>query len=295
MTTRKFTPGSHALPLLSQGVMDAFWDGKATYYRNGVDAKEDYRYAAMYEFLKLSPSFFSVLRHIEGKQSTFPLPEDLEVVKPVVEDFRHIFRMDGFEWWRKHGQYLFGTPAPAQKVFIAGHVSGANKSLTVHRDQIDAIVARIAVNQTKKEALAALDRELDALIKAGRFDVASAESLQGKYGFTSRRIRRSTLAQCKEALSYYQSKKVYPLWWIGNLLEVSPAMALTNENIQGFDSGEIAYRKQVLGITTSRIVRQGMLIAENAARGRFPSDDAFPEAMLNVYERSVGRPGKIDA
>lgn len=248
----------------------------------------------MYEFLKLSPSFFSVLRHIEGKQSPFALPEDLEVVKPVVEDFRHIFRMDGSKWWKKYGQYLFGTPPPAQKLYVAGQVSETNKSLTVHRDQNDAVVVRIAVNQTKKEALAALDRELDALIKNGRFEIARGASLQGKYGFTSRRIRRSTLALCRDALTYYQSKKVLPLWWIGNLLEVSPAMVLTNENIQGFDSGEIAYRKQVLGITTSRIVRQGMLIAENAARGRFPTDEAFPDAMLNVYERSVGRPGKID-
>ena len=295
MATRKFATGSHTLPFMSHGVMDSFWDGKATYYRNGVDAKEDYRYAAMYEFLKLSPSFVSVLRHIEKKKCRFALPEDSELVMPVARDFRHIFQMDSFEWWRKHGQYLFGAPPPAQKVFVAGHVSGANKSLTVHRDQNDAIVVRIAVNQTKKQALAALDIELDKLIKGGRFDSVGVTGLQGKYGFTSRRIRRSTLALCCDALSYYQSKKVYPLWWIGNLLEVSPAMVLTNENIQGLDSGEIAYRKQVLGITTSRIVRQGMLIAENAARGRFPTDEAFPEAMLSVYERSVGRPGKADA
>ena len=33
-----------------------------------------------------------------------------------------------------------------------------------------------------------------------------------------------------------------------------------------------------------------LLIAENAARGRFPCDKPFPEAMLDAYTRKAGRP-----
>lgn len=275
------------------GAMDGFVECDANRWRDGVEAPADYRYAAMYEYLRLSPSFFSALRHIENKKSPYPLPVDMEVVEPVAKDFRHIFRATSWEWWRKHGKYLFGSPTPALKVYVAGKVSPNCRSLTVMHDQNDAMVVRIAVNQSKKDALAALEVELDNLIAKGQFGTKVGNQLKAKYGFISKRIRRPTLALGAQVLQYYQSKKVYPLWWIGNLFQVSPAMCLTPENVLKLDDAEIAYRKQVLGITTSRIVNNAMLIAENAARGRFPCADPFPEAMTNVFERSVGRPSKV--
>ena len=38
------------------------------------------------------------------------------------------------------------------------------------------------------------------------------------------------------------------------------------------------------------LVKIASLVAENAARGRFPSKKMFPEAMLESYERDAGRP-----
>ena len=151
------------------------------------------------------------------------------------------------------------------------------------------------MNQSKKDALAALEAELDTLIAKGQFDIKAKNQLKAKYGLTSKRIRRPTLVLGVQVLQLYQSKNVLPLWWIGNCLQVSPAMCLTPENVLTLDDAEIAYRKQVLGIATSRVVNSAMLIAENAARGRFPCTDPFPEAMTNVFERSVGRPSKAPA
>ncbi len=289
---RKFAVGSKPLPLMTLPLLDTFFEYGANRWRDGVEASEDYRYAAMYEYLRLSPSFFSVLRHIEGKKNPYPLPDDWENVRVVVQDFRQIFRMDMSDWWRRHGKLLFGTPPPSSKCFVAGTVSVNRPSLAVMHDQNDAMVVRIAVNQSKKDALAALEAELDTLIAKGQFDIKAKNQLKAKYGFTSKRIRRPTLALGQQVLQLYQSKNVLPLWWIGNCLQVSPAMCLTPENVLTLDEAEIAYRKQVLGITTSRIVNSAMLIAENAARGRFPCTDPFPEAMTNVFERSVGRPAK---
>ena len=293
MPSRKFATGSKPLPLMAVGVTDIFFEYDANRWRDGVDAPSDYRYSAMYEYLRLSPSFFSVLRHIENKRSPYPVPVDMDLIEPVVRDFLHVFRTTRSEWWRKHGKYLFGSPPPAAKVYVVGKVSANCQSLTVMHDQNDAIVARISVNQSKKDALAVLEKELDALIAKGQFDVKAGNSLKAKYGFTSKRIRRTTLALGIQVLQYYQSKRVHPLWWIGNFFQVSPAMCLTPENVLTLDDAEIAYRKQVLGITTSRIVNNATLIAENAARGRFPCADPFPEAMTNVFERSVGRPSKV--
>lgn len=277
---------------MSHGAIDVFFEWDANRWRDGVDAPEDYRYSAMYEYLRLSPSFFAAMRHLEGKKCPYSLPKDLEKLLPVAQDFRHIFRLNMPEWWRKHGKLLFGTPPPSSKCFVAGTVSSNRPSLTVMHDQHDAMVVRIALSQSKKDAMAAFELELDALVARGQFGIKAGSSLAAKYGFTTKRIRRPTLALGLEVLHYYQSKRVFPLWWIGNRFEVSPAMCLTDENVLALGESEIAYRKQVLGITASRIVSNAMLIAENAARGRFPCADPFPEAMTNVFERSVGRPAK---
>jgi len=53
---------------------------------------------------------------------------------------------------------------------------------------------------------------------------------------------------------------------------------------------ELSYRKNVLSIAARRAIRQAVLVAENAARGRFPTDKWFPEAILSPYSRKAGRP-----
>jgi hypothetical protein len=161
---RKFVDGTKPLPLMALGVVDTFFEFDANRWRDGVDAPEDYRYSAMYEYLRLSPSFFAAMRHLEGKKSPYPLPDDLEQVLPVVQDFRQIFRFRMPKWWRNHGKRLFGTPLPSAKVFVAGTVSANRPSLTVMHDQHDALVVRIAVNQSKKDAMAAIEKALDGLI-----------------------------------------------------------------------------------------------------------------------------------
>jgi hypothetical protein len=77
------------------------------------------------------------------------------------------------------------------------------------------------------------------------------------------------------------------LWEIGYQLGLSEASSL--EIVNGKD---IAINKAYLQIMASKLIHKAELIAENAARGRFPSDKAFPEAMLVSNQRKVGRPKK---
>jgi hypothetical protein len=265
---------------------------KGVYWRDGVYAKEDYRYWAMYEYLKLSPSFIAVWSRLENVTSPYPLPEDADIVEPVVKDFRHIFGMPAWKWWGKHGKYLFGTTAPGPQVIIAGRLSEKNKALTVPWDRNDAVIARIAVNQSKQDALKELEVELDRLIAKRQFSVATTDQSAPKYVFLNNRIREATLAVGSEVLTYYCMKRVLPLWWIGNLLGVIPGQCFERDDLPRMATDELAQRKRVLSIATSRIIRTSLLIAENAARGRFPCASPFPQAMVSVFERKAGRPTK---
>ena len=56
---------------------------------------------------------------------------------------------------------------------------------------------------------------------------------------------------------------------------------------------DVSAAKSYLQIMASKLIHKAELIAENAARGRFPSDKSFPEAVLVSNQRKVGRPGKL--
>jgi hypothetical protein len=45
----------------------------------------------------------------------------------------------------------------------------------------------------------------------------------------------------------------------------------------------------MLSIAANRLVKKAILLAENAARGRFPSDKPFQEAQLDYSKRKADR------
>ncbi len=270
-----------------------FIEESAGYWRDGVYAPQDFRYHAICEYLKLSPSFVAVSKAVEGKSSPFPLPKDQDAVRLIVNDFRQVLRMEPSDWWRKHGKNLYGVKAPAPTVYMAGRLTSKTKSLNVMWDGNNATVVRIAANQSKKDALKDLEKILDDMSdwhKPGKFGAAPVEQLPPKYTFLKSRLRQSALAMGAQVLSYYQSSQDFPLWWIGNFHAISPAHAITPADLAKMGADEIAHRKRILSIATSRVVKYALLVAENAARGRFPCSDPFPEAQVDFFQRTVGKP-----
>ena len=85
-------------------------------------------------------------------------------------------------------------------------------------------------------------------------------------------------------------KKGLPLWKIGNHLRLIPAQSFIESEADEILEDELGDRKELLSIAASRLIRCAALVAENAARGRFPSDKSFSEAITNPYKRKAGRP-----
>lgn len=271
-----------------------FGTEKADYWSNGVYAKEDYRYWAMYEYLKLSPSFVAVQCALRGRVSPYPLPPDEDAVATIANDFSMVDEnLEPWQWWRKQGKYLFGTEAPKPTVTISQEIlTSKKKSISVMWDKNDAIVARIALGQTRKDAL----RKLSALMERFEFSRAPSQDIGPKYTFMVSKIRQSTLALGVGALSYYKMRDGdLPLWWIGNAFNLIPGQCFTQEQLERLDPDDLAYRKRLLTIAASRLIRSATLIAENAARGRFPCASPFPEAQTQVLRRKMHKLKNIGA
>lgn len=74
------------------------------------------------------------------------------------------------------------------------------------------------------------------------------------------------------------------------MLNLLPTQNFKAEEFETITPDDIAYQREILSIGARRLIKKAALIAENAARGRFPCDKPFPEAIFYPYERKAGRP-----
>ena len=84
-------------------------------------------------------------------------------------------------------------------------------------------------------------------------------------------------------------KRGFPLWKIGNELRLIPAQSFIEKDADKIEI-DLADRKEILSIAASRLIKTAVLVAENAARGVFPSDKSLSKAITTPYKRKAGRP-----
>lgn len=272
-------------------VTTGFREIDANYWRDWGYAPSDYRYHAWYEYLLESPSFLAVQAKLRGEPSPHPMPSDWKKIEPVARDFIEAHEDLIFhDWWRKGGLRLFATRAPQPGVTAAvGRLTEKTKSLRLDWDGNDGVVIRIALNQSRRDAEKQLSKLLDKLT----FDVPVREAVAPKYVFMNSRLRRSTLEAGQSALfSQRIHNQEIPLWWIGNSLKLIVGQSFSQEQHDRLKAKELAERKRLLAIAATRLIRTAGYVAENAARGRFPCADPFPEANTEFFRRKAGRPRK---
>ena len=107
------------------------------------------------------------------------------------------------------------------------------------------------------------------------------------------KLREPTIKQGIMALKMYQ--KGILLWLIGNQLELSPAhrIELDAKDNPRSDESNLAEKTTRLQILASKLVAKAELIAENAARGLYPTNAACRHAIkFRSSTRKAGRPAK---
>ncbi len=258
--------------------------------KSGIFASVDWRYELLVDYLKESPSYQLARRSKLAKHMVKPkgAPEDWAKVLEVYDDFGDLFRIEESKWWSSVGRHLFGVKAKEPVLLNLGltdkslaEPSSLEGALTEWRemDSPESLVLAIPTSLTKKSAMA----QFASLLKKQKFRGQSVSTVKPKYELSSSKLRKPTLVHGPWALHLY--KKGIPLWKIGYQLKLSES------SIQDIDSGtDVSNAKAYLQILASKLIHKAELIAENAARGRFPSDKSFSEAILVSNQRKVGRP-----
>lgn len=267
---------------------------EARYWRDGGYAPSDIRYNLFYAYLLQSPSFLAVQAKLRGDACSLPMPKDWEKIEPIAHDFIDAHaELNFIDWWRKKGGLkLFSVRAPDPGVTAAvGRLSEKTRSLRLDWDGNDGVVIRVALNQSRKSA----EKKMAKLFDRLKFDTPVRASVAPKYVFMKSGVRVATLESGVAALEdlLREGGKI-PIWLIGNSLKLVLRKSFTYEEFARMKPDELAERKRLLAIAATRLIRTAALVAENAARGRFPCVDPFPEANLEFYRRKPGRPRKGD-
>ena len=268
---------------------------------SGLFAASDWRYDVLVDYLKLSPSYRLVCEWARKGQKSIPTnaPKDWANLVKTHNDFGDVFRTLESQWWNKHGKLLFGIKAAKTETFLIANSETnsiiSNKSVTRSQKtwedmgKPDCLVIAIPTNQTKQMAL----KQINAIVRANSFTNNTPKLVKPKYELIRSKLREPTIKLGTIALKMYQ--KGIPLWMIGNKLELSPAHVIqfNEDGNLSADELNVSDKKIRLQIMASKLIAKAELIAENAARGLYPTDAPCKYALKFISDtRKVGRPSK---
>ena len=258
----------------------------AEFSTEGLSIRSDWRYDVVVDYLKVSPSYLALRRQEQNYKNPWGLPSDYEEVKQVFNDFGPIYKMREVDWWTTIGMHLYGVKAPDPKVQVVGKLDEGNQVASVEKTVAESLVVQIPLSITKSQAI----KEFKKLVAEYTFANAVPKAVAAKYQLTNSKLTKHTLMLGLNALHLYE--KEIPLWQIGNKLRLIPGQCFDEKLLDQPKAYLYSDNKEVLSIAASRLIKTAALIAENAARGRFPSDKPFKEAMLEPFKRKAGRPKK---
>ena len=254
------------------------------YESKGLYVAPDWRYALIYHYFIASPSYQAVERDLLGQKSPYPLPKDYKLVAKVIQDFGPLYKMREVSWWRETGMHLYGIKAPAPQARLVGSLSKDQEKLVVNKSAYDSVVIDFPLNMTVSDAVRQFKRIADNF----EFANTTPKVLKPKYQLEKIKLREKNLKLGLDALHLYTKKM--PLWQIGNTLNLLASKTFDENLLTTRNAYKYSENKEVMSIAASRLIKNAALVAENAARGRFPNNRPFKEAILTPYERESGRP-----
>jgi hypothetical protein len=244
-------------------------------------------YWMYFEFLRLSPSYELARKaRVVGlsKKEKKLLPNDFDQVLNIYDLLGDVQNVIFRDWWLKRGLKVFGNPFNKPLVHqitkLKGGIDRSFKSLEqdfspyltdTRREEglIPNLLLSIPLVGKKSDVLRQFKEILNQEMGVDQDIKKPLISLQGK------RIHIQKLIMGMKLLTYKARYPNYSNWRLGVIAKVSksysPALDLNAERYTKNVIEQID--REILGKFTFRAVSKYETIAENAARGKFPSND----------------------
>jgi hypothetical protein len=254
---------------------------------HGLSIELDWRYPQLFDYLQVSPSYR--LAHLIATghlaRDAGALPADFADVERNYAAFGSVYRCFFSEWWVKTAQFRFGASAKptVHGLMKLTHGEQVDESkaeqvgmlidqyLAEHRPAEGlpaAVLVAIPVSHDRRGMLRAvaelIERELGP--EAAQEGVVQAKLMHNK-------IRERTVAMAMRALQARASSPKAPLYRLGNHLGFAPHYWTDPKRPRGDNQDT---KRRLMEIVTARQLRRAYVLAEHAARGRFPCLDPLP-------------------
>lgn len=241
----------------------------------------DYTFCTVwFTYLRISPSYELARKHRNGTLTdadTARLPADFDAVLAVYDDLGDVQQVQFLPWWKKTGIRYLGNegirlslgpitvlntnqPDPLSVVsYFANEY--IDKKWTKQGRPTTAIIS-VPLGLTKTEIRA----QLDFLLTKYDDELKVAPPRSAKYSIESGKKDADSLFKYQKCVVCRACIPEMPLHEIGAISEIS-----STYSGRVLDGSATADDKERLRILTSRAILQGLMLAENAARGIFPS------------------------
>lgn len=279
------------------------WHLKASDFRQpDLYAKQDWRYQMFFEYLRISPSYALALSCSSAEELGQKLGDSQRAgrVWKVKEDMGNVFRYLYRDWFIERGLALFGVHSQKPTVSAISRLSpnatdheiaeeGArNVDVYVQtryqkQGRPDSVLVSVPLGQTRtatvrqlKKLLATIEKESPPAIPPTRYPM-----IVNKMRFNR------LLAGLR--LTYFRAARPNRggLWRAAARAKISPKYSSIGPNDPKKDL-ENAEGRRMMSILASRLFHDTMLIAENAATGKFPSTDpiaVMPFELVDLRAR----------
>ena len=255
--------------------------------RYELKVSADWRYPQFFNFLQVSPSYR--LAHLVAAKAidpaNTPLPADFELVQKTYEAFGDVYETYFYDWWIKRAQFQFGVSITPQARVIMDigfkqeiteeQLVKANEDLSEFllvdlpaQGQVATLVVAIPVESDKKQAMKAFSELWDELDRGNHPSKKVA-----LFQLERNKMREQTL---KHAMKMLRARAALPdkrLFVLGNRTKIAPHLWTDEDK----PAGHNLTHRRTMEMLVSRHIKRAHLLAENAARGKFPSLDPLSD------------------
>ncbi|MDO9277877.1 MAG: hypothetical protein Q7U05_04885 [Polaromonas sp.] len=264
-------------------------------------------YQLMFEFLRVSPTYELARKaKTKGLNNTDKarLPSDFERVLEMYDLFGDVNKVLFRTWWLQHGLQAFGNPFKKPAVH---QVAVLAAGVGVSADQLNAdldfylkngrdeeglnasVLVALPLNQKQSDVLKQIKKLLDDLKAPEILDTQAKVKLMGK------RLHANAIFTGLRLLWLKSAKPNWELWRLGakgNLSKSYSGVLDPNGPRKSKDAIEQDDRI-IMSKITFRALKKFEALAENAARGYFPSDQSveltefeYPQIAQRLLEHT---------
>ena len=242
-------------------------------------------YMLWFEYLKISPSYALARKKRVGLWTAADeakVPADFDAVLKVYDDLGDIRSLSFKAWWLNTAIDFFGyrgaKPA-VTRVSVLRHGTDrlADKMIAnthsyvggpwAKQGEPTAVVLAIPIGLPKAQ----IAKQVAALLDKHSAEISALGSSPPKYCLDRRKLDSTSLFKYLMCVWIKAKFPKAALWRIGVQAKVSSTYSGRLKPDAALEAHQQIEDRNALKILTSRAISRGLMIAENAARGRFPT------------------------